>query len=251
MSSHREKDIKFHADIAAVYDYMTLEPREFLTELLFKKIDKQIHPSNLMIDLGCGTGQMLCRHRHLFNKQVGVDHSREMLDQAEAKPDLNNEKITFIHSDINEYLGTYTGPQPDFITVVGFLHHLEKQELALILKKINNLLAKGGQILIAEPILSAEVPKLVSWINRNSILVDRLSEAMPAHAEDPDEEPLEERDLLKAIEEAGFRRKLTIKGYEIFHLNYPPKLWEKFFLRLVSFYYGKKNGNVVAILAEK
>ncbi len=251
MSSHREKDIKFHADIATVYDYLTLEPREFLTELLFKKIDRKIRPSNLMIDLGCGTGQMLYRYRHLFNQQVGVDHSREMLDQAEAKSDLDSEKITFIHADINNFLGTYTGPQPDFITIVGFLHHLEKQEITLILKKIHNILITGGQILIAEPILSDRVPKLVNWINRNSIIVDRLAEAMPVHAEHPDEAPLEEHDLLMSIKEAGFKRKSTIKGYEIFHLNYPPKPWEKFFLRLVSWFYSERNGNVVAILAEK
>lgn len=251
MNSHREKDIKFHADIAAVYDYLTLEPREFLTELLFKKIDKEVRPSNLMIDLGCGTGQMLCRHRQLFSKQIGVDHSREMLDQAKTKSELNNEKITFIHSDINKFLGEYIGPQPDFITIVGFLHHLEKQELTSILKKIHAVLVQGGQILIAEPILSDEVPKLVGWINKNSILIRRLAKAMPDHAEHPDEEPLDEHDLIKSIEEAGFNRKSTIKGYEIFHLNYPAKVWEKLFFRLVSFFYGEKKGNVIAILAEK
>jgi len=43
----------------------------------------------------------------------------------------------------------------------------------------------------------------------------------------------------------------VIKGYEIFHLNYPPKLWEKIFLRTVSLFYGERNGNVIAVLAEK
>ena len=174
-----------------------------------------------------------------------------MLDQASAKPELENEKVTFIHSDINKFLREYTGPQPDFITIVGFLHHLEKQELALILEKINNILILGGQILIAEPVLSDSVPKLVGWINENSILIDRLKSSMPEHAEHPDEEPLDENDLIKSIEEAGFHRKSTIKGYEIFHLNYPARIWEKFFFRILSLIYGEKKGNVIAILAEK
>lgn len=74
---------------------------------------------------------------------------------------------------------------------------------------------------------------------------------MPADTEDPDEAPLEELDLLRSIDDAGFKRKLTVKGYEIFHMNYPPSLWERVFLSTVSFFYGKKKGNVIAILAEK
>lgn len=251
MSSHSDKDIQFHADIATVYDYLTLDPRKFLTNILFKKIDKQIKSSNLMIDLGCGTGQMLCRYKQLFNNQIGVDHSGEMLEQAREKPELSSEKTVLIHSDIDKFLGEYTGPQPNFVTIVGFLHHLQKQELTAILKKIHTILVQGGQILIAEPILSVSVPKLVSKINENSILVERLKTSMPDHAEHPDEEPLDEQDLIKSIEEAGFSRKSTTKGYEIFHLNYPPPIWEKAFFRLLSLYYGTKKGNVIAILAEK
>lgn len=191
-----------------------------------------------MIDLGCGTGHMLSRHQHRFHKSIGVDHSQEMLDQAQAKPELSSEKITFIHSDIESFLNTYIGPQPDFVTVVGFLHHLEKHELTLILKRISNFLVSGGQILIAEPVMSSEVPKLINWINGKSILHERLSRAMPAHTEDPDEEPLNEDYLFKSIDEAGFERKLTTKGYDILHLNHPAKFWERLFLRFVSLIYG-------------
>lgn len=251
MDEHKEKDIRYYADIAEVYDYLTLEPRKHLTEILFKDIDKQIQPARLMIGLGCGTGQMLCRYGHLFEKKIGVDHSREMMDQAESKPALKHTKTTFIHSDIDGFLDTFTGEQPDFISIVGFLHHLEKSELASMLSKINKILPRGGWILIAEPILSESVPKLVSWINARSILIERLSEVMPADTEDPDEAPLEELDLLRTIDDAGFKRKLTVKGYEIFHINYPPSLWERAFLSAVSFFYGKKKGNVVAILAQK
>ena len=51
---------------------------------------------------------------------------------------------------------------------------------------------------------------------------------MPDQAEHPDEEPLDEQDLINSIEVAGFNRKLTTKGYEIFHLNYPPHLGKGF-----------------------
>ena len=251
MTDHREKDIKFHADIAAAYDYLTVEPRELPIELLFKNIDRQIRPSHLMIDLGCGTGHMLCRHNDKFQKVIGVDHSREMLDQAEAKPDLKQEKISFILSDIDGFLDAYTGPQPDFVSIVGFLHHLEKHELTQILKKIHNFLVAGGQVLIAEPILCAKTPQLVTWINSKSILNKRLAKAMPPHTEDPDEEPLVEHDLIKSINEAGFQITSTNKAYDIIHLNYPPKFWEKIFFRLVSFLYNGKNGDVIAILAGK
>lgn len=32
-----------------------------------------------MLDLGCGTGHMVMRFGHLFEKVVAVDHSAEML----------------------------------------------------------------------------------------------------------------------------------------------------------------------------
>lgn len=148
MDDHKEKDIKYHADIAEVYDYLTLEPRKCLTEILFKAIDKQIQPAKLMIDLGCGTGQMLCRYGHLFEKKIGVDHSREMMEQAESKPALKGANTTFIHSDIDGFLEAYTGEQPDFISIVGFLHHLEKSELTSMLSKINKILPGGGGFLL-------------------------------------------------------------------------------------------------------
>jgi SAM-dependent methyltransferase len=38
-----------------------------------------------MLDLGCGTGQMLLRHAARFRRAVGVDHSAEMLDVARRR----------------------------------------------------------------------------------------------------------------------------------------------------------------------
>jgi hypothetical protein len=123
--------------------------------------------------------------------------------------------------------------------------------LSRILKRVFNILVVGGQVLIAEPILCAKVPRLISWINSKSILNRRLEKAMPPHTEHPDEEPLDENDLIKSIDEAGFHIILKNKGFDIIHLYYPPQIWEKIFIRLVSFLFGNENGDVIAILAEK
>ena len=85
MDEHRIKDKDYHAKTAHVYDHIVVEPRNFANSILFGHFDKYIGPGNLMIDLGCGTGHMLNRYRGRFSKQIGVDHSPEMLVHAKRK----------------------------------------------------------------------------------------------------------------------------------------------------------------------
>jgi ubiquinone/menaquinone biosynthesis C-methylase UbiE len=252
MSEHKDKDIQFHAEIAAVYDYLTVEPREYANELLFREIGKQINPGNLMIDLGCGTGHMLDRYGGRFANNIGVDHSSEMLAQARHKLARSGRTISLINSDVDNWLDDYTGPLPEFVTAVGFLHHLEKEELKSAISRFYQLVAPGGRLLVAEPIYARRTPNLVEKMNSNSILNDRLIAVMPAGAEEPDEEPLHEAALLEALDESGFHRVVTNKGFDVLHRQYPPGLTEKIRIWfLMNFCGPRKQGDVIAILAEK
>lgn len=90
MDAHKELDKKYHARIAHLYDYITVEPRAYPNELLLRPIDRFIKPAGTMLDLGCGTGHMFMRYRKYPRQIIAVDHSREMLAEAKRKPSVRN-----------------------------------------------------------------------------------------------------------------------------------------------------------------
>jgi ubiquinone/menaquinone biosynthesis C-methylase UbiE len=250
MNDHAEKDKQFHAEIASVYDYVTVEPRSIANRILFKPFDALIRPGELMLDLGCGTGHMLLRYGDKCRQQVGVDHSREMLDVAETKLAAAGRQASFVVSDVQGYLETYSGDAPDFITCVGFLHHLQMDELTELIKLIHGVLAPGGQLLVAEPIHAPGAPELVSWLNSRSILVKRLARSMPAGLEDPDEEPLLEENLLQSLGLAGFSIARSNKGIDVFPLTENSGWFDQALIWLQCRLF-RSSGDVMAVLAEK
>ena len=72
---HFDHDVAFHRKTAAIYDHVNTEPRLLANDLLFAPLDRRVAPGESMLDLGCGTGQMLLRHASRFRRAVGVDHS--------------------------------------------------------------------------------------------------------------------------------------------------------------------------------
>lgn len=251
MDSHALKDQQYHADIARVYDYITNEPRQYPNELLFRPIDRLLKPAGLLLDLGCGTGQMFLRHGHLAGQIIAVDHSKEMLAEAAAKSkSAGLEHVTFVEQDLDEFLDLNQVLRADLITCVGVLHHLNQEGLLEFLKKIHSILKPQGQLLIAEPIYSSRVPEIVHARNRRSILIKRLQECMPPETTDPDEEPLHEAALVQAIGEAGFRIRKKSRGFELFHVTDPLSFTEKLIIRSIYALYAN-GGDVIAVLLEK
>ena len=57
---HFEKDIACHAETAGEYDAVIVEPRELVNELLFRDFHRDIPGGGRMLDLGSGSGNVLC-----------------------------------------------------------------------------------------------------------------------------------------------------------------------------------------------
>lgn len=251
MTDHAEKDKAFHAQIAPVYDYLTNEPRAWPNELLFRPIDRRLPAFERMLDLGCGTGQMIGRYGMLARRVVGVDHSRPMLAEAERKYRRRlGDRLELVESDVGEYLRHFSAPPPDFITCVGFLHHLQPQKLWEMLARIHEILAPGGHLLIAEPVHQPRTPRFIDRWNRSSILMQRLRESMPPAAEDPDEEPLDEATLFDALGRQGFRTLRVSRGFELFHHSHPVSLMERLLIRGIYAVF-RHRGDVMAVLARR
>jgi len=250
MDNHAAQDKRYHALIAEKYDYITNEPRQYPNELLFRPIDRRLRPARTLLDLGCGTGQMFIRYAKLAYKIIAVDHSKEMLQVARRKANSRGiSSITFCEQDVHAFMKLNRHLEFDLITCVGVLHHLKPVEMKGFLRSLRALMAPKGQCVIAEPIYSRSVPKIVANRNSKSVLHDRLKASMPAHVVDPNEEPLEEQALLETIDKVGLKISHLSKGFELFHVTEPISLWEKLIIKGIYWKY-RRQGDVIALLLE-
>lgn len=93
---------------------------------LFKKYSPDINPCGLVLDLGCGPGDISFRFAIAFpnTKIRGIDGSEEMVNYAnrllDKKPNLKD-RVEFIHSMIQEYRPS---EKYDYIISNSLLHHL-------------------------------------------------------------------------------------------------------------------------------
>ena len=244
---HRDKDKRYHDAIGAEYHQIVVTPRAILDELLFRKIDRIVRAGNRMLDIGCGTGHMLLRFGSFFQELTGVDHSRTMLNAATDNLAEKNLKAEFIEDDALQFITKTTQPY-DFITCVGFLHHVPPDTIPSVVKRLARLLSSPtGHILIAEPIEvdASLLPEAIANWNKLSLAVrNRYSRAV----EDPDEAPISRDLLYDSLHDAGLKVLVEKRTWEVFPHNDPPSLKDKMMTRYFKFRYGF-SGNVMAVLA--
>lgn len=247
MAEHFDRDIRYHAAIAHEYDAVITQPRAFPNDLLFGALDPLIVPGARMLDLGCGTGQMLLRYARLFEAAIGVDHSPQML--AEARTNLDRRGLTGVElrqSDLIEFLAR-DDRQYDLITCVGCLHHFPHADIPQAVQALSRRLAPSGAFLFAEPIdvpvetLPAEIAR---W-NATSVMRDR---GYSSPAEDPDEGPLPLALVHDALAAANLRIVAASRGWEMFPQQLPPSLADRIALWQMHHRYGA-NGNIYSAVA--
>ncbi|HSE13514.1 MAG TPA: class I SAM-dependent methyltransferase [Rudaea sp.] len=247
MAEHFERDIRYHAAIAHEYDAVITQPRAFPNDLLFGALDPLIVPGACMLDLGCGTGQMLLRYARRFEAAVGVDHSPQML--AEARASLGRRGLTGVElrqSDLNEFLAR-DDRQYDLITCVGCLHHFPHADIPRAVHALSRRLAPRGAFLFAEPI---DVPietlpaEIAAW-NATSVMRGR---GYSSPAEDPDEGPLPLALVHDALAAANLRVVAESRGWEMFPQQLPPSLADRIALWQMHHRYGA-NGNIYSAVA--
>lgn len=96
-----------------------------------------------VLDLGCGTGEML-NYLKGFDSYLGVDFSEKLVDIANKQS--GNKNVVFIQGDIREDLGLDTY---DLVILNDVIHHTDFG----VIKNAVKYLAKGGKLIISEPIL--------------------------------------------------------------------------------------------------
>lgn len=248
-TNHFRKDIAYHALTAHEYDSVVVDPRKYLNELLFRKLDPHISAGSRMLDLGCGTGHSIQRFGRKFKAVLGVDHSEEMLNQATIN--LQAAEIhhaTLINQDIFTFLDS-AASQFDLVTSIGCLHHLPPITISILLKKVHRCLKNDGQLLLADPIavdLCSQPKAVIEW-NSASVMVGRQ---FSNEAEEADEAPLDYGDLCASLSGAGFFITYESRGWELFPHRLPATAEDKLAIEELHERYGE-SGNVLCLLCRK
>jgi len=99
------------------------------------------------LDVGCGTGQLVCELAKTGIKAVGVDFADEMIDICKQK--IEAEGLTgaeFVHASIFDY--TPDGIKFDLISANGFIECISEGQLLKFINHVKSLLAPAGSLVL-------------------------------------------------------------------------------------------------------
>lgn len=99
------------------------------------------------LDVGCGTGELVCDLARAGVKAVGVDFAAEMIALSRDKAARENlSQATFVHASIFEY-----DPRDvkfDLISANGFVEYISRLQLQQFIAHAKSLLAAGGSLVL-------------------------------------------------------------------------------------------------------
>lgn len=232
-------DRAYHDAIGNEYDRVILQPRQTASAILFEKLTEQLPTGERMLDVGCGTGQAVCRFGHKVGHITAIDHSLGMLEKArENSRAAGLNSVEFIQTDVLDWLDAEQTEQFDIITAIGFLHHLTDKQVLFVLERISGKLVPGGRILIADPVDmgNSQPPSLIRWWNQRSLAAHvGYTEEPP----EPDERPLPLELMNEAFANAGLRPVAEAGSWEIFNRTSHPGAMERLLIRLLYHLGGK------------
>ncbi|MCH7970929.1 MAG: methyltransferase domain-containing protein [Chloroflexi bacterium] len=120
------------------FDSGVIAVQEIMTKLEDQGIEITFERA---MDFGCGLGRLSKALAAKFEQVVGVDHSANMIEQAEQMVDLPN--CEFVHSD-GKRLDELGVGKFDFILSLLVLQHAEKSEIPFIVADLLDMLKPGG-----------------------------------------------------------------------------------------------------------
>ncbi|TAL81553.1 MAG: class I SAM-dependent methyltransferase [Bacteroidetes bacterium] len=115
-------------------------------DYVIKVVDERDR-AELVLDVGCGTGDLVCELAKKGISAIGVDFAKEMIDIArENAKNLNLEKATFeccstfdYHFEPNKY---------DAVSANGFIEYISYEELNKFLEISLKTLKSGGSLVL-------------------------------------------------------------------------------------------------------
>lgn len=131
-----------YTSFASVYDeFMDNIPYDDWVDYLEKLLKKYEVPTNLILDMGCGTGSVTRRLASKGYDMIGIDNSEEMLSIAIEKSTEND--ILYLLQDMRELelYGTVGG----VVSICDSMNYItDEEELCDVFRLVNNYLEKDG-----------------------------------------------------------------------------------------------------------
>lgn len=133
-----------YTSFAHVYDtFMDNIPYEMWSRYLIQLLERYGISDGIVLDMGCGTGNMtelLARHGY---DMIGIDNSEEMLMTAAEKAAESGLNILYLEQDMRsfELYGTVRAA----VSICDSMNYiLEPEELEQVFRLVNNYLDPGG-----------------------------------------------------------------------------------------------------------
>jgi cyclopropane fatty-acyl-phospholipid synthase-like methyltransferase len=141
---HRASNVHCDTQIAGRYSFQKEDERRIIPDL-FKKLD--IRSSDSLLEIGCGTGNLLVPLSFCVDRAVGIDN------QAAIKKLLNKDSTGSVEGVVGNFLTYDASHLGKFkkILIYGVLHCLaNEKEVYHFVDKALALLDQGGMLVIGD-----------------------------------------------------------------------------------------------------
>ena len=116
-----------------------------------------------ILDLGCGTCSILPNLD--FMEYTGIDISDEYIESNKRRFSKYSD-VLFIASDINDFLEN-NDSQYDIVLLLGVMHHLNDEDLGLLLRNIRKAISPDGRLVTFDGCIEEQTPRFTRWILNN------------------------------------------------------------------------------------
>ena len=210
-------DLSFEVENRALQSQGTSDAGIY--EMAASALSEHFAGSGILVDVGCGSGQLRAFVSSFFDKYVGVDVIRygEFPDDCE-----------FHQSDLNKPIQTLPDNCSDAVTALEIVEHLENPRA--LFRELVRIVKPGGLILVS-------TPNQLSFLSLLTLVVKHLFSAFqdvhyPAHLTS-----LLEVDLRRIAEECGLEEisfSYTLQGRMVLSAWHYPRFLSRRFPRALS-----------------
>ncbi|HIX28503.1 MAG TPA: class I SAM-dependent methyltransferase [Candidatus Blautia stercoravium] len=133
-----------YESFARVYDmFMDNIPYEEWCSYLIKLLKEYGIEDGLVLELGCGTGNVTERLSNAGYDMIGVDNSMDMLEIAMEKKEENKKDILYLLQDMREF--ELYGTVRAVVSICDSINYItEEEDLSEVFRLVNNYLDPGG-----------------------------------------------------------------------------------------------------------
>lgn len=133
-----------YTSFAQVYDlFMDNVPYDEWSKYIRKVLKRYGIEDGLVLDLGCGTGNMTEALASMGYDMIGIDNSEEMLDLAMEKKRKSGHDILYLNQDMQEF-ELYGTVRAIICTCDSINYITEEEDLLDVFRLVNNYLDPQG-----------------------------------------------------------------------------------------------------------